>query len=90
VAIMAVLMSQRSYPQRQSLACMFASSCLAGNVPKFWVSHASSVVRPPMLTSSPSHPSSIAEVAPQDTRDPATASPLPHTKPRAHVLTQKA
>jgi hypothetical protein len=51
------------------------------------VSHASSIVR---LTSSPPQPSSAADVAPQDTRDPIAASPLPHTKPRAHALTQKS
>jgi hypothetical protein len=53
------------------------------------VSHTSSVVRPPVLTSSPPQPSSAANVAPQDTCDPSTTSPLPHTKPRAHALIQK-
>jgi hypothetical protein len=43
-----------------------------------------------MLTSSPPQPSFTTDVAPQDTRDPSTASPLPHTKPRAHALTQKS
>jgi hypothetical protein len=43
-----------------------------------------------MLTSPPPQPSSVADVAPQDTRDPSTASPLSHTKPRAHALTQKS
>jgi hypothetical protein len=42
-----------------------------------------------VLTSSPPQPSSATDVAPQDTRDPSAASPLPHTKPRAHTLTQK-
>jgi hypothetical protein len=53
------------------------------------VSHASSSVRPPVLTSPPPQPSSAVDVAPQDTRDPSAASPLPHTKPGAHALTQK-
>jgi hypothetical protein len=53
------------------------------------VSHASSVVRPLMLTSSPPQPSSTADVALQDTLDPSVASPFPHTKPRAHALTRK-
>jgi hypothetical protein len=43
-----------------------------------------------MLTSSPPQPSSVADVAPQDTRGPSAASPLPHTKPRAHALTRKS
>jgi hypothetical protein len=42
-----------------------------------------------MLTSSPPQPSSTTDVAPQDTQDPSVDSPLPHTKPVAHVLTQK-
>jgi hypothetical protein len=54
------------------------------------MSHASSVVRPPVLTSSPPQPSSAAAIAPQDTCDPSATSPLTHTKPRAHVLTQKS
>jgi hypothetical protein len=53
------------------------------------VSHASSVVRPPVLTSYSPRPSSAADVTPQDTRDPLVASPLSHTKPVAHVLTRK-
>jgi hypothetical protein len=53
------------------------------------VSHASSIVWPPVLTSSPLQPSSTAVVSPQDTRDPSATSPLPHTKPGAHALTQK-
>jgi hypothetical protein len=53
------------------------------------VSHASSVLRPPVLTSSPPQPSSAADVAPQDTRDPSATSSLPHTKFGAHALTQK-
>jgi hypothetical protein len=53
------------------------------------VSHASYVVRPHVLTSSPPQPSSIADIAPHDTWDPLAASPLPHTKPGAHALTQK-
>jgi hypothetical protein len=53
------------------------------------VSHASSIVRPPVLTSSPPQPSSAADVAPQDTQDPSAASPLPHSKPEVHALTQK-
>jgi hypothetical protein len=53
------------------------------------VSHASSVVRPPVLSSSPPQPLSAADVAPQDTWDPSAASPLPHTKPGAHALTRK-
>jgi hypothetical protein len=54
------------------------------------VSQASSVVWPPVLTSSPPQPSFAADVAPQDTWDPLAASPLPHTKPKAHALTQKS
>jgi hypothetical protein len=54
------------------------------------VSHASSIVRPPVLISSPSQLSSAANVAPQDTWGPSATSPLPHTKPRAHVLTRKS
>jgi hypothetical protein len=53
------------------------------------VSHASSVVRPPVLTSWPTQPSFIADVAPQYTRDLLVASPLGYTKPVAHDLTQK-
>jgi hypothetical protein len=53
------------------------------------VSHASSVVRPRVLTSSRPQPSSAADVASQDTRDPSAASPLPHIKPGAHSLAQK-
>jgi hypothetical protein len=53
------------------------------------VSHVSSIVRPPMLTSPPPQPSSTAVVAPQDTRDLSATSPLSHTKPGAHYLTQK-
>jgi hypothetical protein len=53
------------------------------------MSHASSVVRPPALTSSPPQPSYVADAAPQDTWDPSATSPLPHTKPRAYALTQK-
>jgi hypothetical protein len=52
------------------------------------VSHASSVLWLPVLTSPP-QPSSTADVAPQDTWGPSAASPLPHTKLRAHALTQK-
>jgi hypothetical protein len=33
-------------------------------------------------------PSSATDVAHQDTRDPSVASPLRHTKPVAHALTQ--
>jgi hypothetical protein len=54
------------------------------------VSHASSVVWPPVLTSPPPQPSSAADVAPQDTQDLSAASPLPHTKPGARALTQKS
>jgi hypothetical protein len=53
------------------------------------VSHASSVLQPPVLTSSPPQPSSTADVAHQGTRGPSAASPLPHTKPGAHVFTRK-
>jgi hypothetical protein len=42
-----------------------------------------------MLTSSPPQPSSIANVAPQDTRGSSAASLLPHTKPGAHALTRE-
>jgi hypothetical protein len=42
-----------------------------------------------MLTSSPPQPSYVVDVAPHDTRDPLAASPLPHTKPVPHALTQK-
>jgi hypothetical protein len=52
------------------------------------VSHAS-ILRPPVLTSSPPQPSSVVDVTPQDTQGPSAASPLPHTKPGAHALTQK-
>jgi hypothetical protein len=51
------------------------------------VSHVFSIVR---LTSSPPQPSFVANVAPHDTRDPGAASPLPHSKPRVHTLTQKS
>jgi hypothetical protein len=53
------------------------------------VSHASSVVRPHVLTSSSPQSLSVANIAPQDTRDPSAASRLPHTKPGAHALTRK-
>jgi hypothetical protein len=53
------------------------------------VFHTSFIVLPPVLTPSPPQPSSVAEVAPHDTWDPSTVSPLPHTKLGAHVLTQK-
>jgi hypothetical protein len=42
-----------------------------------------------VLTGSPPQLSFVASVAPQDTWDSLAASPLPHTKPGAHVLTQK-
>jgi hypothetical protein len=42
-----------------------------------------------MLTFSPPQPSDVADIAPHGTRDPLTTSPLPHTKPIAHDLTQK-
>jgi hypothetical protein len=49
-----------------------------------------------MLTSPPPQPSSIADVAPQDTWDPSaastlqhTTSTLQHTKHVAHALTRK-
>jgi hypothetical protein len=53
------------------------------------MSHASSVLQPPMLTSSPPRPSVTADIAPQDTRDPSTTSTMVDTKPVAHVLTRK-
>jgi hypothetical protein len=53
------------------------------------VSHASSGVWPPVLTSSPPRPTYATYVAPQDTWDHSSASPLPNAKPVAHVLTQK-
>jgi hypothetical protein len=43
-----------------------------------------------VLTSSPPQPSSVADDAPQDTRDPSAASPLRHTKPRVDALSQKS
>jgi hypothetical protein len=42
-----------------------------------------------MLTSFPSQPLFAADVAPQDIWDPSVMTPLPHTKPGAHALTQK-
>jgi hypothetical protein len=54
------------------------------------VSHASFVVWPPTLTFSPPRPSAVADVAPQDTRDPLVASALLDTKPVTHALTRKA
>jgi hypothetical protein len=42
-----------------------------------------------MLTSSPPQPSATVDIAPHDIRDPSVASPLRHTKPVAHALTQK-
>jgi hypothetical protein len=39
---------------------------------------------------SSSSASSAVDVALQDTQNPSTTSPLPHTKPRAHALTQKS
>jgi hypothetical protein len=54
------------------------------------MSHASYVVRPPVLTSFPPRPSSVADDAPQDTRDPSSGSPFSHTKLVAHILTQKS
>jgi hypothetical protein len=53
------------------------------------VSHASSVLWSVVLTSSPPHPSSTTDVAPQYTRDHVVASSLPHTKLVAHASTQK-
>jgi hypothetical protein len=50
------------------------------------VSHASSVLQPPVLTISPPRPS---VAAPQDTWVPSTALALPETNPVAHILTQK-
>jgi hypothetical protein len=52
------------------------------------VSYTSSVFWPNVLTSYPPQLSSTADVASQDTRDPSIASPLPHTKPEAHAVTQ--
>jgi hypothetical protein len=54
------------------------------------MSHVSSVVWPLVLTSSPPQPSSAADVALQDTPNPSAASPLPHTKAKAHALTRKS
>jgi hypothetical protein len=42
-----------------------------------------------MLTSRPPQLSSIADVVSQDTQDLLVTSPLRHTKPVAHALTQK-
>jgi hypothetical protein len=42
-----------------------------------------------VLTSSPPQPSFVADVAPQDTRDPSATSLFPHTKFGAHALTRK-
>jgi hypothetical protein len=53
------------------------------------VSHTSSVVRPPVITSSPPRPLAATDVAPQDTYHRSAASSLPDTKPVAHVLTLK-
>jgi hypothetical protein len=53
------------------------------------VSHASSIVHPLVLTSSPPQPSSATDVAPQGTSDPSVASRLPNTKLGAHSLTRK-
>jgi hypothetical protein len=53
------------------------------------VSHTSFVVCPPVLTSRPPQPSSVTDVAPQDTLDLLVASPLRYTKSVAHALTQK-
>jgi hypothetical protein len=50
------------------------------------VSHASSVLWPPVLTFSLPRPS---VAAPQDTWDPSTTSALPDTNHVAHILTQK-
>jgi hypothetical protein len=50
------------------------------------VSHASSILRPPVLTFSPPRPSAAA---PQDTWDPSAASALPDTNLVAYILTQK-
>jgi hypothetical protein len=66
--IMVVAMSQRSYPQDQPLWHIYSPLPVwQSNIPKCRVSHASSIVQPPMLTSSPRQPSSAADVAPQDT-----------------------
>jgi hypothetical protein len=42
-----------------------------------------------MLTSSAPQPSSTVDIVPYNTWDPLVASPLRHTKPTAHALTQK-
>jgi hypothetical protein len=43
------------------------------------------IITSPLLFNRPG----IVDVAPNDTWDPLVASPLPHTKPVAHALTQK-
>jgi hypothetical protein len=87
--VVAVAMSLRSFPHAQQLhdICYFLSLWQC-DTPKFSDLRASSVVWPLMLTSSPPQPSSADDVAHQDTRDPSVASPLRHTKPIAHALTQ--
>jgi hypothetical protein len=89
--IVAVAMSQRSYPQYQPLRHICSPHPIwQSNVPKCRLSHASSVVQPPVLTSSPPRPSTTVNVAPQDTQDPSATSLLPHTKPIAHAFTRKS
>jgi hypothetical protein len=90
LAVMVVAMSQRSFPHAQQLHNIHYSLPLwQCDTPKFLDLHASSIVQPPMLTSSPTQHSSAADIAPQDTHDPSVASPLQHTKSVAHALTQK-
>jgi hypothetical protein len=85
--IVAVAMSQRSYPQRQPLYHVCPPLCIwPCNVPKCQVSHASSFVRPPVLTSFPLQPSAAAS---HNTPDRSAAFALPDTNLVAHILTQK-
>jgi hypothetical protein len=82
-----VAKSQRSYPQRQPLEHVCPSLRIrSGNVPKCWVSHVSSFVWPPVLTSFPPQP---CVAAPRNTLDRSAVAALHDTNLVAHILTRK-
>jgi hypothetical protein len=81
-----VAMYQRSYPQAQLLSHVCSHLPVSqSNVLKCRVSHASSALRPPVLTSSPPQLLSATGIAPQDTLDLSAASALKDTKPVTHA-----
>jgi hypothetical protein len=66
--VVAVVMYSRSFHYAQPLYDIgYSLQLWQCDTPKFWDHHASSAIRPPMLTSSPPQPSSATDIAPHDT-----------------------